>query len=289
MKIEKEDIILPQKFPFGISSVKINKETYPEKIYHWHQCLEITHVISGKGFYYVDGKTYNMIKGDLIIFNNVEPHAWEAVEGGTMEVTVIIFAPSLVLSNELDLFDCQFLSPFNNRSTNFSNKIPWEQSAAQQILYLIKDIEYEHQHKMTGYSLMIKTKLLNILTLLVRHFQDEEKVSEHIQNKSLQLMRLQKAIEHINENFTTPIRLDELAAMVHMSPNYFSTFFKQTLGTTAMDYMIKLRILRAQKLINTTQRTLLDIALDCGFNNMSNFYRTYKKFFGHSPSAGRDS
>jgi Bacterial regulatory helix-turn-helix proteins, AraC family. len=69
-----------------------------------------------------------------------------------------------------------------------------------------------------------------------------------------------------------------------MSPNYFSTIFKQTLGISFSEYLARLRISKAISLIHDTDRTLVDIAADCGFNSMSNFYRAYQKYHGGNPS-----
>jgi len=69
-----------------------------------------------------------------------------------------------------------------------------------------------------------------------------------------------------------------------MNPNYFSTVFKQTLGISFSEYLVRLRISKAISLIHDTDRPLIDIAMDCGFNTMSNFYRAYRKYYGGSPS-----
>ncbi|MCX7842893.1 MAG: AraC family transcriptional regulator [Clostridia bacterium] len=283
MNIFKEDIRLPSDFPVRIGKACIERPFSGDKVYHWHECLEITYVNSGSGFYEVNGITYPMSKDDVILFNNVEPHAWGCKQNEHMLVTVLIFNPSVIASGELDLFDNQYLKPFNQRGTAFSNKLDASRSETGQILQLIRDIEYEISGRMIGWKLMTKTKLLNILTLLIRHFTDSLKPSEELHTKASQLEVLKEVLEYIHKNFTRCIRLDELAFMAHMSPNYFSAFFKQTLSLSPVEYITKCRIAMAESLIKTTNRTLLDIATECGFNNMSNFYRAYKKIMGYTP------
>ena len=95
MKLVKDNIILDKNFPFQISQVTLNHENSHPDTFHWHSYFEITCVIRGRGNYFVNGQEYTMEEGDIIIFNNVEPHGWKLLEE-EMRLLVMIFSPEFV-------------------------------------------------------------------------------------------------------------------------------------------------------------------------------------------------
>jgi AraC-like DNA-binding protein len=83
--------------------------------------------------------------------------------------------------------------------------------------------------------------------------------------------------------------LDDLADMVGMTPTAFSRFFKLRTGRTLSEYIIDIRLGHAaRKLVDTTM-TIAEICYDCGFNNISNFNRIFKKRKGCSPTTFREN
>ena len=102
-------------------------------------------------------------------------------------------------------------------------------------------------------------------------------------------MTVERAMNFIDDHFTEPITLNDVAEMAYMSPNYFSQYFKKVTGQNFSDYLSGLRIKKAQELLKNSDMSVIDIAMACGFHNMSNFYRMYKKHTGSTPSAQADS
>lgn len=283
MRIVKDIVRLSEDFPFKVDNV-VNNPTNPENLYfHWHDTLEISFIKKGRGRYYVNGKIYEMHLSDIIIFNNIEPHAWEVDQPDPMHITVIDINPSIICPNESNNLDYEYLKPFINRGSNFNNKLPSGHPITEKIYQLLLDIENEYFEKPAGYRLMIKTKLLNIMTYLIRYFQDDDKTLEEINAKAEKLNRIQQAIDYIRENFTENLYLAKVASEAFMNPSYFSKFFKETLGVSFTDYITKLRIEKAKLLIESTNRTLIDIALESGFSSISNFYRVMNKVLGDIP------
>lgn len=287
MNVIKRNFPLLHNFPFSASDTTIVHTEEENIIYHWHECLEISFVRSGKGVYYVNGNVCSMEPGDIILFNTMEIHAWNATSDEPMIQPVIIFDPALIWAGQENLFDYEYLKAFNGYCTNFNNKLPSHNYVTQKIYGILEDILYEYIEKPPAYHLMIKTKLLEVMTYLIRHFHDNEKSLETITHKKQKLQRLQKVIEYMNVKYSEVIMIDEAAQIANMNVSYFSTFFKKVIGVTFIDYLTKLRITKAVHLIENTNETLTSIAFACGFNSMSNFYRAYKKFKGGTPSAIR--
>lgn len=97
--------------------------------------------------------------------------------------------------------------------------------------------------------------------------------------------RINAVIDHINEHLDQPHSLDELARIGHFSKFHFHRVFKNVVGETVLQFVKRLRLERALKLIRLdNQRTLTQIAFDCGFESSSDFSRSFRQQFGFSPS-----
>ncbi|MCX7841778.1 MAG: AraC family transcriptional regulator [Clostridia bacterium] len=280
-------ISLPPDFPFSIKFAEMEPYYCMGHTFHWHNYLEISYVKQGKGRYYIENKTYDIQEGDIVVINNIEPHYMEVLPPDRMLQPVVMFDPKLVWSNEGQLFDFQYLKPFFDRSSNFSNKIDSKSDIGKKIFQLLAEIEEEYTRQPVGYKLMIKAKLLHIITYLIRHFQDSEKQLESISSKSSKLKKLESVFEYINLNYSRRITLEDLSSLVFMSPNYFCSFFKDSTGFTPVEYLNKIRISKAVEYLKTTDKGVYDISLNCGFSNLANFNKMFKRFTGLTPSRVR--
>lgn len=279
MQMIKENIKLDSTFPFKIHTAIIEPGHLESPIFHWHDCIEISYVKKGRGCYVVNGKRYIMGLRDVIIVNSLEPHCWEVFPPENMIQPVLVFSSSLIWSGETNIFDYQYLKPFSKKSTNFSNKLPHNHPATKNIFNLLVEMSLEYENKQLGYKLMLKAKLLEIITNLIRFFQDNTKDFEDVHIKQVKLERLNTTLEFINSNYINDIRLAQGASIACMSIGYFSTFFSNTLGLSFKEYIIRLRINHAIELIGTTHKSITEIAMESGFNNLSNYYKAYRKFY----------
>ena len=95
--------------------------------------------------------------------------------------------------------------------------------------------------------------------------------------------RVNKVKEYIAQHYTEEIKLDDLAGLVAMSPSAFSRFFKQHTGRGPVDYIIDVRLGVAARMLVDTTTSVSEICYACGFNNLSNFNRTFKARRGYTP------
>ncbi len=101
--------------------------------------------------------------------------------------------------------------------------------------------------------------------------------------------RVQKVKQFIDTNYRDEIRLTQLADIAGMSSSSFSRFFKLHTGRNLSDYIIDLRLGHACRLLVDSTNSVAEISYGCGFNNLSNFNRIFKKRKGCSPSEFRDN
>jgi AraC-like DNA-binding protein len=101
--------------------------------------------------------------------------------------------------------------------------------------------------------------------------------------------RVRKIYEHINNHYQEEIRLEELAKIIGMTPVALSRFFKLRTGKTVSDHIIDVRLGNATRLLVDTTNSIAEICYDCGFNNLSNFNRIFKKRKECSPKEFREN
>jgi len=101
--------------------------------------------------------------------------------------------------------------------------------------------------------------------------------------------RVLKVKNYISKNYRDEIRLNTLADIAGMSPSAFSRFFKLHTGRNLSEYIIEMRLGYASRMLVDTSKGIAEICYDCGFNNLSNFNRIFKKRKNCSPSEFRDN
>ena len=108
-------------------------------------------------------------------------------------------------------------------------------------------------------------------------------------DESTDSRRVRKIYEYVTGHYKEKIRLDDLSDLIGMSPASLSRFFKLHTGKTLTDYIIDTRLWNATRLLLDTTNTIGEICYDCGFNNISNFNRIFKKRKGCSPKEFREN
>jgi len=254
---------------------------------HNHHSLELSCVVDGSGSYRINDKNYDLKAGDIIILNSTEPHVISIEEGSFLHHIVIHFDPSFIwnsLSNDLDY---NFLLVFFERGPKFSNRLDRDNPATARIFSLMLEIKEELSSRKLCYELIVKNKLQTIFTEIIRNYDyiDHNKVVKPLSGSEIGY--LNAVIGYINSNLDKELRLTELAEMVHVSPTYFSTMFKRFNGVSPVEYIVHKRVQRAIEMIRTTSLNLTEIAMACGFNNGTNFYKAFRKVTGRTPASYR--
>jgi transcriptional regulator GlxA family with amidase domain len=107
-------------------------------------------------------------------------------------------------------------------------------------------------------------------------------------NKSYNSRRVEKVIDYLNQHFDKPISLADVANLANMTEVSFSRFFKQHTGISFIDNLLEIRLGHASRLLIETHLPISQIAFNCGFNNISNFNRIFKKKKGSTPKEFRE-
>ena len=105
-----------------------------------------------------------------------------------------------------------------------------------------------------------------------------------IKNKGNESSCLTKSVRYINEFYTTDIRITDLAQMEGVCMTSYNLAFKAQFGMPPTKYILKLRMEHAAELLSTTQMSVGEIGVTCGYLDINFFSRTFKSFFGVTPS-----
>lgn len=250
---------------------------------HSHIQFEIAHILSGSGIYTVHHRRLPILPGDFFVFCGKEQHC--ITEAGPNGLTLINlhFEPRYLWGSPTESFSFQNGNFCFGHSRNFENRIAGENAAA--LAGYFELLLQELQLKPQEYPLAVKSYLNLMLLHLIRRLNYTQ---EGVGTGGKNLLPIFKAMEYIDAHLTEPITLAELAGAVQLSQNYFSALFHKTNGITLWDYINTKRVeLAVHLLLEDKTENILQIALQCGFNNTANFNKTFKALTNMSPSEYR--
>lgn len=101
--------------------------------------------------------------------------------------------------------------------------------------------------------------------------------------KEKDISRLDEVLGFLRREKASPVSLEKVAAIAKMSPKSFCRFFKTNTGKTLVEYLHELRIGEACRMLLETELSISEIALECGFNNLSNFNRRFRQLKETTP------
>ncbi|MGL5834357.1 MAG: helix-turn-helix domain-containing protein [Waterburya sp.] len=131
--------------------------------------------------------------------------------------------------------------------------------------------------------------LANVLTVHLLRQYATAKPHLQIYEGGLPQRQLVQVLDYIHEHLDQDIKLADLAQLLGISQFHFSHSFKQALGVSPYQYLIQQRIERVKQLLKQTERSIMDIALDCGFNSHSHLSKQFRQLTGMTPSVYRIS
>lgn len=137
---------------------------------------------------------------------------------------------------------------------------------------------------------LMKIQQIHSLETLCFHLQEivvtfSESMFQQAPNQNSELMR--KAMIYISKHFNEPLTLEDAAQYVHLHPSYFSTLFKQSIGSSFKEYLNMVRIEESKRLLSNTDFSIIDIAVAIGFEDQSYFSKVFKKYTGLTPKQYR--
>lgn len=266
-------ITYPCSIPLDFSCVPV----------HWHDEMEIIYIKKGRGIIAVDFKQYAVCAGTILLIIPGQLHSIEQYETESMEYENIIFHPNILISRKTDTCSTDCLLPLLNGTVCVPVRYLPDEPYYPEIAACIDANDEISKTNPAGYQLFIKSQLFMLFFILFHKCGRKEPPKKDY--KSLEKMKL--IVKFIENNYMNKITIQEISKEAGFSQSHFMKYFKNTMGTSFIDYLNEYRLTMASRLLVSSESSILDIAAEVGFDNLSYFNRTFKKRFGQTPSAYR--
>lgn len=251
---------------------------------HYHEEMELNFISNAHGARRLVGDHIEEI-GDLelVLIGSNLPHVWETHKLSGQEIHEV------TIQFHKDLFDEKFLRRNQMRVIRelFEKSkcgILFSAETAAQIGPRLIKLNKKH-----GFDSVLE--LMSILHDLStsRNMRSLSDSTFSQADFSYSSRRIEKVMEYLNSNFDKAISLAEVARLANMTEVSFSRFFKSRTGVSFIDSLIEIRLGHASRKLIDTSESVAEVAYNCGFNNISNFNRIFKKKKGCTPKEFRDN
>ena len=246
-------------------------KTRPKLPTYWQKGrrdYQILYVANGKTHFWFDGKEEIVNAGHMVLYKPEEIQKYVYYLEDNPEVFWIHFTGSDVknilayhgISLDEHVFYCGVLPDYKA---------------------LFRKIIQELQLCRYGYEDYIASLFNDILLLVDRQQHEQKKAAGNVQEQ------IERAAAYFNENYNTKISIDDYAESLHISTNWFIHNFKQYAGMSPAQYILSLRMVNAQSLLERTTYNIKEISEIVGYENPLYFSRVFKKEIGKSPAQYR--
>lgn len=253
-----------QKGNFGTKGTfgyEIHNEKYDFPM-HIHQFVELTLLIDGEMSVTVNGKTETAKSGQFILIFPFQTHSYSSVREN--HFVIYTFSPSLI---------ADFI------------KVAEGKVGASSVFNALESTEQLFNSRLLNEQDLSPYGIRSCLYAMLSDFTRQVELVNATYDSNV----LSKLIQFLNEHYNEQISLDTVAHYIGYSANYLSHCIKKSLNMNFCTLLGCIRVETAKHLLHETDRTVLEIALECGFTNERSFHRHFKNLTGCTPAAYRSN
>lgn len=253
--------------------------------WHWHENFELTYVVSGHFEFFAGSDTFILSPGEAIFINSKILHQVKPVKGEHPIYYSYTFAPELICESMQSLVAQKYIVPLMHNLTFpyyiFHNNISWEKSCLEQIQTL------NSSARSTSFSreLKIKHYMQSVFLHMIDNITDictESHYSNNDENYSIM-----KIMVYIQEHFSEPITLTDIANVANLSKSSCNRLFHKTLKMTPFQYLLDFRINESIRHLKNNNKSISEIAYSCGFRDVSYYCKVFREYNQVSPQQYR--
>lgn len=247
------------------------------RLLHTHKNeLELLYIYSGEGQYMVDGCSYHVKRGDIVICNAGILHGEDPSEQRQM-CSYSIAMTDIFLEGLPD----NHLSDTKSEPIVSCGLLAQQVGEMMQLIYLLHSKQGHLEQVCGNTATAILLLTYDLVLRRERYRQDRSNFSSYV---------LARRIQHyLDEHYAEPITLRSISEALHISEYYLAHVFKDEMGVPPMQYVIKRRIGEAQTLLMDTDLPVAVISEQLGYSNPWNFSTAFRKCVGMSPSQYREA
>lgn len=260
-------------------SIQIQR-LFPRPFTHQHIYFELIYVLQGSAIRKMTDAQIPVSAGDYYVSNPLSAHGYEDTQD--FEIISCLFLPE---SCDTALKDCPSISGLlSNQILRFGVAV--DLPIADRILHdtdgsvrrLFKKMEREYVDRATGYAEMLRCYLIQALVRAVRACE------EFSSNNAVTAV-----MKYLKEHYAEPLSLSTLSQLAGYTPQYLSSLFRHDAGISIQEFLQRLRIEEACKLLVQTTLPTVEIAAAVGYQDTRHFSKLFRRFQGISPKEYRKS
>lgn len=265
------------------------KTPYPDHFFvkrHWHNYVEILCIAKGSYLFEINLQNYILEEGDLCILNGGEPHQITGREKSAVH-DVLLFNPQILNFSYEDEWQTDYMAPFLEGSLLIRNILHPREKGYPELLSCFRHLMEQGLSQKPGWYLSCKLELLRLFETIIRHqllLPAEDVLSASSTRK---IQRYKKIVSYMEAHYQEPLSLEELSGLIGYNSQYLCRFFREISGVSPIQYLISYRLEKACALLEKSARPVTEIALDCGFENISYFIRKFRENKGCTPGEYR--
>ena len=260
--------------------------------HHWHDEAELLYFSGGEFRLEINMESFLIRSEGFYFINPGELHSIIAEDDDSHWEDAVVFSPGILSFDSYDEAQVHLVKPVQNGKLLFPRCITPQHPAFVPLRNAFSDIMHAFgqmtEDSISDSSLItddltsqlyIKSSLLYILATLSAHrlFVPTEKGF----NKSVESVKT--ALTYIKDNYHDKIYISDLAGQVNLNEQYFCRLFKKAIGRSPVEYINEYRVKQAKRLLEKTDLPVTEVCLECGYNNLGNFLREFRKYTGTTP------
>lgn len=243
--------------------------------WHYHTEFELLSNVSGKATVLVPEAELELQAGDVCFINSGELHSVTSPPDGNNQIHSLVFAPRLIGAGTESVFHIKYIKPLTESSLRYA--VLRDEAASS----IIEAVYQECLDEGIGYELRIRNSLTTLFIELLKlsGAQETRQSESEIRNER----RIKQMLSFIQENVAEPIEVEDIARAANISRRECLRCFRQTLGTTPSKYLSDFRLEKAADMLRATKLKIIDISVECGFEDTSYFTRVFTKKYSCPP------
>lgn len=275
----KSEKYIKDDLSLGIFMDKVGKTAST----HTHDFIEIIYVLDGVATEQINDSEYILKRGDMLFINYGSTHARKNSDG--YSYINICFSPETLANkiiNKENAFYILSLSAFEEiQSESFEGKIHFSGEERRIIEAILSDMLYEQSKNLSERAAVLESYMTVLITKIIRKMRPSKKTD------TIEIDIWGALSEYIDKNFKKKLTLSDLAKRCFYNPSYFSRAFKEKFNVSLTEYIGSERARAASEMLLKTNKSIDEIAEECGYGEKSGLYRAFDKFYGCTPTEYR--
>ncbi|MEI6211368.1 MAG: helix-turn-helix domain-containing protein [bacterium] len=278
--ISAADVFANRRFPL---TVRKHAGHGPSTL-HRHEFHELVVILAGHGRHITPRETYTISAGDVFLLTEADSHSYTNTRNLTL--ANILFDPQRLHLPWADVGDIPGyqalfrLEPRLRSQNRLRSRLQLTADELAMAAQFIERMHVELRKQNPGYRFAACACLMDLILYLSRCYTTATSAPD-----SDAILRIGAVLSHIEKHFAEPLRVSQLAQLAHMSESSLLRTFRQVMGTSPLDHVIRVRISKARELLRHADVRVTEAAFQCGFHDSNYFARQFRQVTGRTPRA----